>query len=62
MWSSLGSAAKKSLLNEQRQWLKNKDLACGKVDQQADDATTIKMFTCQNEITQKRVIELKNKI
>mgnify|MGYP004709360019 CR=1 FL=1 len=62
VWSSLNSATKKSLLNEQRQWLKNKDLACGKVDLQADDAATIKMFTCQNEITQKRIIELKNNI
>ncbi|HEC1249229.1 TPA: DUF1311 domain-containing protein [Citrobacter braakii] len=59
-WRALDPTAKKNLLNEQRQWLKNKDMTCGKVDMQATDSMTIKMFNCQSEWTQKRAAELLN--
>ena len=58
-WHNLGIDKQRNMLNEQRQWIKNKDAICGKIAMKGSDADIIKMFQCQYEMTQKRGYELK---
>lgn len=58
-WQSLRSEQRKALLLGQRQWIKNKDLICGKVTSQGSDAELTKIYNCHAETIKNRIPDLK---
>ncbi|WP_193016551.1 MULTISPECIES: lysozyme inhibitor LprI family protein [Gammaproteobacteria] len=58
-WQSLSSEQRKALLLGQRQWIKNKDLICGKVTSQGSDAELAKIYNCHAETIKNRIPDLK---
>ncbi|QIF94218.1 lysozyme inhibitor LprI family protein [Proteus vulgaris] len=58
-WQSLSSEQRKALLLGQRQWIKNKDLICGKVTSEGSDEKLAKIYSCHAETIKNRIPELK---
>ncbi|WP_162556785.1 lysozyme inhibitor LprI family protein [Proteus sp. TJ1640] len=58
-WQSLSSEQRKALLLGQRQWIKNKDLICGKVTSEGSDEKLAKIYSCHAETIKSRIPELK---
>ncbi|MCT6517317.1 MULTISPECIES: lysozyme inhibitor LprI family protein [Enterobacterales] len=58
-WQSLSSEQRKALLLGQRQWIKNKDLICGKVTSEGSDEKLAKIYSCHAEAIKSRIPELK---
>lgn len=57
-WHNLSSERRKALLLSQRQWIKNKDLICGKVTSQGTDAELTKIYACHADAVINRIPEL----
>lgn len=57
-WQQLSSESRKALLLSQRQWIKNKDLICGKVTSQGTEAELAKIYACHAETIRSRIPEL----
>lgn len=58
-WQSLSSEQRKALLLGQRQWIKNKDLICGKATSEGGDEKLAKIYRCHAETIKNRIPELK---
>ncbi len=59
VWDSLERGYRKSILPEQRQWIKRKESKCGSVTMRGNEISLTKMYRCQTLMTEQRTYELK---
>lgn len=60
LWKSLPKSVKdKDFLNEQRQWIKDKEKSCNPVTLKAEERELAKMYKCQTEMTETRITKLR---